>query len=488
MMELKRIAGVGMLMGMFWLGTGTSVRSQEVEADTGTVEEQLLQVEVMADSTVPEMVIRERLAKLQNEIPLRYHKVTHQFVEYFIYRKPSFVKKMLEQMNLFFPLYEQTLEKYGMPRELKFLSLIESGLNPRIISYAGAGGLWQFMPATGREYGMHQDDYIDERFDPVKSTDAACRYLKRLYNAFGDWEMALAAYNVGPGNVKRAMRRSGSSTFWGIYNFLPKQTRHYVPQFVAITYMMHYHADHGIFPEVPEFPTVSDTIQVSGYFNLFTFAKLGGITMEELYKLNPMLINTELPAKTKNCILRVPNHCYNYLAENRQMIWDSASRTPFSAIAALAANGDISDSTTGIKKVGGLVAAEDESDDPETIIKRKTQKVYHTVRSGETLGKIANRYGVDTYDLKKWNRIRSNKIQRGKRLIVYKESTTLQRLAGGSSKSKANTKIKIRYHRVQAGDTLSTIAERYGIDVSRLKKMNRLRGNMVRRGQKLLVG
>ncbi len=477
MMELKRIAGIGMLMGMFWLGTSTSGRSQNVEKGTYTVEEELLQVEAFADSTVPEMVIRERLAKLQNEIPLRYHKVTHQFVEHFIYRKPDFVKRMLEQMHLFLPLYEQTLEKYGMPRELKFLSLIESGLNPRIISYAGAGGLWQFMPATGREYGMHQDDYIDERFDPVKSTDAACRYLKRLYNAFGDWEMALAAYNVGPGNVKRAMRRSGSSSFWGIYNFLPKQTRHYVPQFVAMTYLMHYHADHGLFPDVPEFPTVSDTIQVSGYFNLMTFAKLGGMTMDELYKLNPMLINTELPSKTKNCVLRVPSHCYHYLTENRQMIWDSASKSSFSAVSALASNGSLLDNGH---------ETEEETDDTDTVL--KTKKVYHTVRRGETLGKIASRYRVSTAELKKWNKLRSNSIPRGKRLVVLKEFKVLPQVAAASPKAKASTKIKIRYHRVQHGDTLSTIAERYGIDVARLKKINRLRGNMVRKGQKLLVG
>lgn len=480
MMELKRIAGVGMLMGMVWLGTGTSVRSQEVSIEAATIEEELLQVEAFADSTVPERVVRERLAKLQNEIPLRYHKVTHQFVEYFIYKKPDFVRRMLEQMNLFFPLYEQTLEKYGMPRELKFLSLIESGLNPRIISYAGAGGLWQFMPATGREYGMHQDDYIDERFDPVKSTDAACRYLKRLYNAFGDWEMALAAYNVGPGNVKRAMRRSGSSNFWGIYNFLPKQTRHYVPQFVAITYMMHYHADYGIFPDAPEFPSVSDTVHVSGYFNLLTFTKLGGITLEELYKLNPKLINTELPARTKECVVRLPLHCFHYLAENRQMIWDSASKSPFTVTTALAsANGDLSDTESENEE-------ETATDDAEAG--KSVRKVYHTVRSGETLGKIAGRYRVSAVDLKKWNKLRSNSIQRGKRLIVYKESPALERLAAAPAKTKAGAKIKIRYHRVQSGDTLSTIAERYGIDVSRLKKINRLRGNMVRKGQKLLVG
>ena len=486
MMELKRIVSVGMLSGLLLIGATDYARTQEVETDTGSVEE-LVQVEIMADSTVPEALVRERLAKLESEVPLRYHKVTHQFVEYFIYKKPSFVKRMLEQMNLFFPLYEQMLEKYDMPRELKFLSLIESGLNPRIISYAGAGGLWQFMPATGREYGMKQDDYIDERFDPVKSTDAACRYLKRLHKAFGDWEMALAAYNVGPGNVKRAMRRSGSSTFWGIYNFLPKQTRHYVPQFVAMTYMMHYHADHGIFAETPDYPTLSDTVQISGYFNLHTFAKLSNISFEELYKLNPQLVNTELPSYVKDYVLRVPSHDFEYLKENRLAIWDSAAKSPFQTRTLLASNeDDNSDSAVAVKKVGALVAAGEENDDPETIITRQTKKMYHTVRKGETLGRIASRYGVDTYDLKRWNRMHSNTVMRGKKLIIYKESN--KAVLANLAPAKATGKIKMRYHRVQSGDTLSTIAERYGINVSRLKKINRLKGNTVRKGQKLIVG
>jgi membrane-bound lytic murein transglycosylase D len=485
MMELKRIVSMGIMVGLCWLGISESTRAQEVAKDTNVVEEQI-QVEIMADSTVPEALVRERLAKLENVIPLRYHKVTHQFVEYFIYRKPSFVKRMLEQMHLYFPLYEQMLEKYEMPRELKFLSLIESGLNPRIISYAGAGGLWQFMPATGREYGMKQDDYIDERFDPAKSTEAACKYLKRLHRAFGDWEMALAAYNVGPGNVKRAMRRSGSSTFWGIYNFLPKQTRHYVPQFVAMTYLMHYHADHGIFPETPDYPMLFDTIQVSGYFNLHTFAKLSNISLDEFYKLNPQVINTELPATTKEYMLKVPSHNFDFFRENRVAIWDSASKSPFQSHMLLAGNeSDVSDSVLAIKKVGGLVAAGDENEDPETIITRQTRKVYHTVRRGETLGKIASRYGVDTYDLKRWNHLRGNNIVRGKRLVLYKETT---KHAGGQVTASSKGKIKMRYHRVQPGDTLSTIAERYGINVSRLKKINRLKGNTVRKGQKLIIG
>ncbi|MCU0341463.1 MAG: lytic transglycosylase domain-containing protein, partial [Spirosomaceae bacterium] len=218
---MKRMVKIWLLIAF---AVSTSVYAQdEYAADSTDTEEALVNIEKMPDSTVSGELLKERLVKLQNIIPLRYHAVTHQFVDYFIYRKASFTKRMLEKRHLYFPLYEQKLTEYGLPQELKYLSLIESGLDPRIISYAGAGGLWQFMPATGREYGMRQDDYIDERFDPVKATDGACRYLKRLYNAFGDWEMALAAYNVGPGNLRRAMRRSGSSSFWGIYNFLPKQ-------------------------------------------------------------------------------------------------------------------------------------------------------------------------------------------------------------------------------------------------------------------------
>ncbi|TAG61621.1 MAG: lytic transglycosylase, partial [Runella slithyformis] len=287
--------------------------AQKLPNDTIQLAETTVSFEAITDSTISEALVRERLAKLQNEIPLRYHAVTHQFVEYFIYRKPHFVKRMLEQMHLYFPLYEKYLAEYDMPRELKFLSLIESGLNPRVISYAGAGGLWQFMPRTGKEFGLYQDDYIDERFQPAKATEAACKYLRQLYRVFGDWEMALAAYNVGPGNVKRAMRRSGSNTFWGIYNFLPKQTRHYVPQFVAITYMMHYASDHSIFAETPNYPVLTDTIQVNGYFNLHTFANLSGIPLAELYQLNPQLINTQIPPRFKNYVLNVPSHHHENL-------------------------------------------------------------------------------------------------------------------------------------------------------------------------------
>lgn len=494
MRKLKRVFRLGILaltMGVM----SPVVNSQEqvvATTDSTAVAEELVAFETIADSTVPEALVRERLVKLQNIIPLTYHPVTHQFVEYFIYRKPHFVKLMLERVNLYFPLYEKYLEQYNMPRELKFLSLIESGLNPRVLSYAGAGGLWQFMPRTGKEFGMYQDDYIDERFQPEKATQAACKYLSQLHRIFGDWEMALAAYNVGPGNVKRAMRRSGSNTFWGIYNFLPKQTRHYVPQFVAILYMMHYAADHGIFAETPDYPVLTDTVQVSGYFSLHTFANLSGISLPELYKLNPQLINTQIPPRLKNYVLNVPSHQYEHLMANRTAIWDSCMKLPFDPSALLATSADSSDSTRAIAKIGGIVAAAGETDDPETIIARKPKKVVHVVRRNENLAIIARRYGVDMYDLKRWNRLKSSKLLKNQRLLVYREAKQLanEKLVKKvvTKQTKTLAKLKLRYHRVQSGDTLWTISQRYGLDISHLKKLNRIKGNTVRRGQKLLIG
>jgi membrane-bound lytic murein transglycosylase D len=462
----------------------------ETTIDTATIEEQLPDIETIADSTVPEALIRERLAKLQNIFPMGYNKVTHQFIDFFTYRKPSFTKMMLERAQLYFPIYEQLLAKYGLPPELKYLSLIESGLNPRVLSYAGAGGLWQFMPRTGAEFGLKQDAYFDERFDPVKSTEASCRYMKQLYRIFGDWEMVLASYNTGPGNVKRAMRRSGGYNFWSIYDALPKQTRHYVPQYVAMIYMMHYANDHGIFAEKPTYPALLDTVQVSGYFNLFTFASMSGVSLGEIYEHNPQIISTSLPSYVQNYVLKIPSHYSQHIHDNHVAIWDSCSKLPFNP-AILLANADSADSTgiaTKITKIGGIVAASDETDDPETIIARRPKKLFHVVRRNETLTAIANRYGVNQYDLKKWNKLRTTKLLRGARLIVIKEVG--KKVIGKHVLIAKNNKlkVKIKYHKVQSGDTLFEISQRYGLDVSRIKKLNRIRGNTVKKGQRLIVG
>lgn len=511
---VKRVVGLAVVtFGICTAPVWALPQQEDYETDTiGIMGDPLPEVQAPANLVSGE-IIKERFARLQKQIPLVYHPVSHQFVEYFIYTKPDFTRRMMEQKNLYFPIYEKALARHKMPDELKYLSMIESGLNPKIISYAGAGGLWQFMRATGREFGLKQDAYIDERFDPEKSTEAACRYLRQLYNIFGDWEMALASYNAGPGNVKRAMRRSGGDTFWSVYDALPKQTRGYVPQFVAILYMMHYGEDHGIVPQNVEFPTITDTIQVNGYLNLATFASLSGITMEEIQRLNPQIINSVLPDYTRGFVLKVPAQKFAIMQPDRMAILDSASKH----------------ATPGV-----MLASLEEDPDGYSYA---TKRLRHTVRSGETLSSVARRYGVSLTEIKKWNNMRSSKLLRGQRLTIVRkvrvatpkpaetrlavvkttpaepvkkdeseeteaveESTdALVAQADGEETdeevaeevavkvSKPQVASRPKIHTVRRGETLTSIGRRYGASLTDLKEWNRLKGGKILLGQRLRV-
>ncbi|RIV22629.1 LysM peptidoglycan-binding domain-containing protein [Fibrisoma montanum] len=481
--------------------------------------------------TVPDSLIMERLARLQKTIPLPYHQTVHAYVDYFTFRKPSFTRTMLERMPMFFPLYERLLAQYGLPDELKYLSIVESALNPRAISHAGAGGLWQIMPGTGRDLRLYQDDYVDERMDPVKATEAACKYLRDLYNIFGDWHLALAAYNSGPGKVKRAMRRSGGDSFWTVFDQLPKETRAYVPQFIAQIYMMNHANEHGIIAENYERPIPHDTIQIHGYFNLETFAKHSQIALEDLKKMNPAVTTTILPEYTRGYPLRIPRANYGYFTSRRRAIMDSASRIPVAMAHVLLASAEdiqyndslgklyaqrdvsplanlmleeLAEETESVNKAAGKASAlaaneEPEADDIETVVLKKPRKQTHTVKRGESLFRLADRYNVEVYDLKQWNHLRSNAIKPGQKLIVLKEAaeTRSEQLAEqGTPKGQKKAAVaasakryKPRYHRVQAGDTLWNISQRYGgISIDKLKKLNHIRGNSLRPGQKLIVG
>ena len=460
--------------------------------------------EISANPAVPEKLLRERFAKLEKSIPLTYHKSSHEFVEYFIYKKASFTKSMMEKMPLFFPLFEKTLQKHGLPSELKYLSMIESGLNPKVISHARAGGLWQFMPATGREFGLYQDSYIDERFEPVKATEAACRYLKQLYNIFGDWELALASYNTGPGNIKRAMRRSRGTTFWTIYGALPRETRSYVPQYVAMNYMMNYGNDHGIYAENPEYQIPNDTIHINGYIDLVAFCDNAGIDFQELGKLNPSITKNLLPDKTRDFVLRVPSVKYTYLVSNRAVIMDSCTRKVLPVGTMLAVNDSTRTDSLGKNKAFPYAFAsnnqnsgyeeEDVESTPVTTV-RRTKKTSHTVRKGETLLSISKKYRVTVSELKQWNRLRKSNIMRGQQLVIMKEVKEVvpsaSRIATTAPKPEKEyektSKLKMRYHTVQQGDTLWTISQRYGLPLDHLKKANKIRGNEIKPGQKLII-
>jgi membrane-bound lytic murein transglycosylase D len=449
-------------------------------------------------------IVKPRLEALQKEIPLTYNAVTHQFVEYFAFRKPSFTKTMLERKDVYFPLYEKYLKKYGLPDELKYLSLIESGLNPRAMSRVGAGGLWQFMPKTAKiDFGLRIDEYVDERFDPERATESACRYMRQLYNIFGDWHLVLAAYNTGPGNVRRAIRRcNGGQTFWDIYNCLPRETRGYVPQYIGILYMMHHAESHDIVAENYEQRIEHDTIQVNNYLDLDKLASLSNISLENIQKLNPHVLTHILPGFTRNFTLRLPKEELAYFRANRAMIMDSASKLPTGIVGSLQqdvlAETKTSTSEDSTPKTKAIVLASNrtkqelvEDDVEDVVINKKPKKSSYKVKKGDNLFNIADKFNVEVYDLKVWNKLKKSNIQVGQTLVIFKEVavTSSEKYAKSNRTEKeAVHSGKVKFHKVEQGDTLWNISQRYGgISVEKLKKMNGIKGNVVKAGMKIRV-
>lgn len=434
---------------------------------------------------IPEVnydLAQDRLSCIEGEVPLNFNSKVHSFIEYFTIRDRAYTRMVMKRKELYFPLFEEKLKKYGLPDELKYLSIIESGLNPVAISRAGAVGLWQFMPYTGSSFGLHQDWYIDERMDPEESTEAACKYMKQLYKMFGDWELALASYNAGPGNVRKAIRRSGyKKTFWEVYNYLPRETRSYVPQLVAIIYTLKYADQHNIFVNQQQYLPEYDTIKVSQYFHLETFTNQLGLCFDDIARLNPHVKRGALPEKVRDFPLRVPSDLKDYIAENRAALYDTASKVGKKHLEYLSRN------------------------TPGSTYGRK--RVVYRVRSGDVLGKIALRYNVRINDLKKWNRIRGNLIRVGQKLNIWvlpnyssktkdlyasakvvKPKSSQQRTVSKPATRNINPKNG-RYYTVRDGDTLWDISNMYqDLTIARIKELNNLTGDKIKPGQKLLIG
>jgi membrane-bound lytic murein transglycosylase D len=415
-------------------------------------------------------VVRDRLSCVQKSIPLTYNDKIHAFINYFTVKDREYTRLMMRRKNLYFPLFEKYLAQYNMPDELKYLSIIESGLNPRAVSRVRAVGLWQFMSATGRYYGLHNDWYIDERMDPEKSTDAACRYLKDLYRMFKDWELALAAYNTGPGNVKRAIRRSGyKRSFWEIYPFLPRETRSYVPQFVAIIYTMNHLDEHNFIHEGNEMLVHSDTLRVDKFFNFETYAQLTGSCVEDLQKLNPSIQRNAVPETPKTYVIHVPMESKSILAENRLAILDSASRVGKKELELLA------------KNTAGSTYGRD--------------RILYKVKSGDVLGSIAIRHHVRVEDLRKWNNIKGNMIRSGQRLTIWIKPNMRSTPLAPTQVIASNRKAEVadlsgsKTYTVQPGDTLWDITKKFeGLTIEKIKTLNKLNNNKIQPGQKLIVG
>ncbi len=411
--------------------------------------------------------IESKLKALQGEVELNLTPKVKAFIDYFTVRNREYTKKAIANANFYFPIFEHYLAKHGLPEELKYLSIIESGLNPRAISRAGAAGLWQFVPSTGRLYKLHQDWYVDERMDPYKATEAACRYLKELYGYFNDWELALAAYNSGPGRVRRAIRRSGyKKKFWEVYRYLPRETRSYVPQYVAILYALNHADEYNLFIDEPNYRMDYDTVMVSQYFHMPTFADQINVCLDDFVKLNPHIKHEALPENVKNFALKVPSDVYASVVSQRTFLYDTAGKVGKAQIEYKARN-----------SVGSTYGRD---------------RIVHRVRSGDVLGKIAMKYRVRVSDIRKWNRLNGNLIRIGQRLNIW---VLPQYNKGLYSKPVARTVQKPvnldgkKVHYVQPGDTLWDISRLYdGLTVERIKKLNNLTNSSIKPGQPLVIG
>lgn len=356
---------------------------------------------------VPDSVYSTRLSLLPNVIPMPYNGVVRGFIEMYVKRRPRQVASLKRVSEYYFPIFEDKLCKYDLPDELKYLAVIESALNANARSRVGAAGLWQFMPATGRGYGLEVNSLVDERLDPYKSTDAACRYLRALYRLYGDWHLAIASYNCGPGNVNKAIKRSGGKKdFWEIYPWLPRETRSYVPIFIAANYAMNYADEHGICPDTLYeggklkqkdvlMAIVTDTIHTDKRQHLEQTAGILGVPMQELRRLNPAYLKDVLPGG-KDYTLVLPIEYAGAYIEYQDSI--------------LAFRAD-----SLLNKQAQVIATAQQS---STTVSGGT--TYYKVKKGDTLSAIAKRYGVSVKQIQRWNNLKSTNIQINQRLKIMK--------------------------------------------------------------------
>ena len=344
----------------------------------------------------PDEVYAERLSLLPTIIPMPYNAAVRKCIDGYLERGRRQVSFLLGAANFYIPLFEETLDRYGLPLELKYLPIVESALNPSAVSRAGAAGLWQFMLATGKQYGLESNSLIDDRRDPLKSTESAARYLQELHRIFGDWTLALAAYNCGPGNVSKAIRRAGGvNDFWVIYPFLPQETRGYVPAFIAANYVMNYYCEHGICPLEADFSFRSDTVMVGRKLHLGQIAAVTDTKIEVLRALNPQYKVDIIPSG--GYALRLPLDKVGIFIDSGDSVYNYQQEVYNPIITTVA----ISETATTTPT-------------PTSAARTTT----HTVRRGDTLGGIAKRYGVTVSQLRSWNGLRNNNLQVGKRLRV----------------------------------------------------------------------
>ncbi len=416
---------------------------------------------------LPTDTLKARLKELNARTPfnVEYNPSLESVIKRYLKNRHEALDRMMALSKFYFPLFEQELDNQNIPLEIKYLAIVESALKPRAKSRVGATGLWQFMFGTGKMFGLEVSSYVDERMDPIMATKAACKYLSNLYKVFGDWDLALASYNSGPGNVNKAIRRSGGYTnYWNIRHNLPRETAGYLPAFLATMYIFEYADKHGFKQRKPEFAYFeTDTVRVKQMITLDQVSEYMNIDIEELQFLNPSYKLDIIPyIKDEDYVLRLPLDKVGAFVANEQQIY-------------------------------GLAKAElAKREKPLPKYHEANDRIRYRVRSGDYLGKIARKYGVRVSQIKRWNGLRSNNLRVGQRLtihsrrpIVNRAKKTTKTISSKTSKTSiANKNVEV--YTVKSGDTLWSISKKFnGISVENLKNWNDISGTGIKPGMKL---
>lgn len=409
-------------------------------------------------------IYQQRIEALAREttIPLTYNTHVRSFIDLYANRLRTQSSRMLGLSHVYFPMFEEMLDKYNLPLELKYLAMVESALNPTAGSRAGAKGLWQFMLATGKDYGLKVSSLVDERFDPLKETVAACQYLQSLYARYGDWFLVLAAYNSGPGTVNKAILRAGGvRNYWAIWPYLPKETRGYVPAFIAVNYVMNYATEHNLYPINPGLLLHgTDTVMVRDYLTFDQISECVGVPMEDIKFFNPQYTKQIIPASPDNHReLRLPMKYALRFVQIEDSIYAYKSKAEVQREKIVEQVKEVSDSFT------------------------------HVVKKGESLGSIAKKYHVSVSNIKNWNRLKRETITPGQRLTIYRSGAPMAQI--GKTPAKKDTKTPAsttsKTHVVKKGETLFSISKKYNCSPNDIRKWNNMKNNDIKVGQKLKI-
>ena len=484
-----------------WLKELTSLDLyNDLEKDIKTIN-----LDEKVDYELPTELLKARLKEMDARSPfnIEYNQGLENIIKSFLKNRKKSFERLMAISEYYFPIFEEALAKQNVPLEIKYLAVVESALNPKAVSRVGATGLWQFMYQTGKQYNLNIDSYVDERSDPLKASEAAAQYMTNMYKIFGDWDLVLASYNSGPGNVSKAIRRSGGQqNYWNIRKHLPQETQGYVPAFLATMYIYEYHKAHGIKPEravVKQFAT--DTIMIRKQLSFKQISDLLDIPVAQLHLLNPQYKLGVVPAyNDKKHFLTLPSQKVAVFTSNEDKIYAYAQyeldkrEKPFTRQQQAYAYRDslkLSDSSSVV-----------------------TRTKYHKVRRGDNLSEIADRYNVAISDIKRWNKLKNNKAPLGRNLkimtsetIAYKEkkqkvdTISVQKnsdIASVETKEVKEPKVykeeKVitfkdvtKTHKVKKGDNLGEISEKYGVTVAEIKKWNKLKSNNIPLGKSLKI-